>query len=102
MVCAACDGQSKILLSCEGMRIAGTAKLDFYLFDSLANEKILARSKLKAFADDKKDVVKMMISILERVENTVGKGENTGYQYFLLFSQCFPTSLGLLNVGIVW
>ena len=27
--------------------------------------------------------------ILERVENTVGKGENAGYQHFLLFPQCF-------------
>ena len=26
---------------------------------------------------------------LERVENIVGKGENAGYQHFLLFPQCF-------------
>ena len=26
---------------------------------------------------------------LERVENIVGKGENAGYQHFLLFSLCF-------------
>ena len=32
----------------------------------------------------------IMISLLERVENTVGKGENASYQHFLLFSQCFP------------
>ena len=34
----------------------------------------------------------------------VGKGENAGYQHFLLFSQCFPklSSLGSLKVGIVW
>ena len=25
-----------------------------------------------------------------RVENIAGKGENAGYQHFLLFSQCFP------------
>ena len=25
----------------------------------------------------------------ERVENIVGKGENTGYQHFLLFPLCF-------------
>ena len=41
--------------------------------------KILDQSKLKAFADDKIDVVEMMISLLDRVENTVGKGENAGY-----------------------
>ena len=26
---------------------------------------------------------------LERVENIVEKGENAGYQHFLLYSQCF-------------
>ena len=31
----------------------------------------------------------MIISIFDRVENNVGKGENTGYQHFLLFPQCF-------------
>ena len=31
----------------------------------------------------------MMISLYDRVENTVGKGENAGYQHFLLFPQCF-------------
>ena len=38
------------------------------------------------------------------VENTVGKGENAGYQHFLLFPQCFPklSSLGSLKVAIVW
>ena len=45
-----------------------------------------------------------MISLFDRVENTVGKGENAGYQHFLLFPQYFPKppSLGLLKVGIVW
>ena len=42
--------------------------------------------------------------MLGRVENIAGKGENAGYQHFLLFSQCFQTAsiLGLLKVGIVW
>ena len=31
----------------------------------------------------------MMISVFDRVENIVGKGENAGYQHFLLFLQCF-------------
>ena len=47
-------------------------------------------SKLKAFADDKFNLDKMTISLLDRVENTEGKGENAGYQHFLLFTQCFP------------
>ena len=41
---------------------------------------------------------------LGRVENIVRKGENAGYQHFLVFSQCFQeaSSLGSLKVGIVW
>ena len=31
---------------------------------------------------------------MKAVENTVGKGENAGYQHFLLFPQC-----SLLNQG---
>ena len=35
-------------------------------------------TKLKSFADDKLNIVKMMISLPDEVENTVGKGENAG------------------------
>ena len=31
----------------------------------------------------------MIISVIDCVENIVGKGENSGYQHFLLFPQCF-------------
>ena len=31
----------------------------------------------------------MIISVFDRVENIVGKGENAAYQHFLLFRQCF-------------
>ena len=31
----------------------------------------------------------MIISVFDRVENNVGKGENAGYLHFLLFPQCF-------------
>ena len=48
-------------------------------------------------------VVKIMKLLLNRVENIVGKGENAGYQHFLLFPQCFQKpSSGSLKVGIVW
>ena len=30
-----------------------------------------------------------MIFVFDRVENNVGKGENAGYQHFLLFPQYF-------------
>ena len=61
------------------------------------------RSKFKAFADNTLNVAKLMISLFDTVENTVGKGENAAYQHFLLFLQCCekPSSLGLLKVWIV-
>ena len=31
----------------------------------------------------------MIISVFNSVEIIVGKGENAGYQYFLLFPHCF-------------
>ena len=34
----------------------------------------------------------MVISVFDRVENIVGKGENADYQHFLLFPQCFQNS----------
>ena len=70
---------------------------------TLLNDKIFDMTKLKAFADDKVNVAKMMISVFDRLENIVGKGENAGYQHFL-FPQCFQKAsfLGLLKVGIVW
>ena len=59
---------------------------------------------MKAFADDKLNVARAMISLIDRIENTVGKDENAGYQHFLHFVQCFPKppTLGSLKVGIVW
>ena len=68
------------------------------------NGKILDVTKLKAFADDKLNVAQMTMSLSDRVENTVGKGENAGSQHFFLFPQCFPklSSLGSLKVGRVW
>ena len=47
----------------------------FQLLNSVSNDKVLDQYKLKAFADDKIDVAEMMISLLDRVEDTVGKGE---------------------------
>ena len=47
--------------------------------NSLPNDKILDMTKLKAFADDNLNIAIMTISLLDRVENTVGKGEYAGY-----------------------
>ena len=35
----------------------------------------------------------MMISVFDRIENIVRKGENAGNQHFLLFPQSFQTAL---------
>ena len=72
--------------------------------NSLPHNKILDGSKLKAFADDKLNATEKLKFVLGRVENIVGKGENAGYQHFLLFPQCFqkPSLSGSLKVGIVW
>ena len=74
------------------------------LFNSLPDDDILDWSKLKAFADDKIKVTENLKFVLLRVENIVGKGENAGYQHFLLFPQCFlkASFSGASKVGIVW
>ena len=48
--------------------------------NSLQNNKILPKSKL-ACAEHKYSVAKMMISVLEMVENIVEKGDNSGCQF---------------------
>ena len=58
-------------------------------FNSLPNNKSLDESKLKAFTDDKIDVIEKLKFVLGRVENIVGKGTNAGYQHFHLYPQCF-------------
>ena len=50
----------------------------------LGNDKIWDVTKLKPFADDILNVARMMISLLDRVENTVEKGENAGFKSLLL------------------
>ena len=61
--------------------------------NSLPNNKNNNWSKLKAFADDKINVAEMMVSLSDKIENIVGKGESAGYQHFLLFPQCFQSPL---------
>ena len=85
-------------LTCLGLQVLNI------VFNSLPNNNILDVTKLKAVVDNKLNGAEMMIFLCNRVENTVGKGENTDNQHFLLFPQCFPkpSSSGLLKVGIVW
>ena len=45
------------------------------LINPFPHDKILDQTKLKAFADAKLNVTTMIISVSDRVENIVGKGE---------------------------
>ena len=59
------------------------------ILNYLPNDKIVGRSKLKAFAEDKINGTSILKCVSERIENILGKGENAGYQHFLLFPKCF-------------
>ena len=71
---------------------------------SLPNDKFLDLSKLKAFADDKINVREKLKLVLESTENIVGKGENAGYQHFVLFPKMFSKDFfhWLVKVVIAW
>ena len=58
---------------------------------------------MKAFADDNINVNEQLKFGLRKVENIEVKGENAGYQNFLLFSQCFQKASfsRLLKVSVV-
>ena len=53
----------------------GKKQSQTYLFNPFPHDKILDQTKLKAFADDKLYVTKIIISVFDRVENIVEKGE---------------------------
>ena len=57
-----------------------------------------------AFNLDKLNLTEKLKSVKGRVENIVGKGENAGYEQFLLFPQCFQkvSFTRLFNVPMVW
>ena len=58
-------------------------------FSPFPNNKILDSSKLKKFADDNFKLDDNGIKFSKQVENTVGKGEITCYEQFLLFHSVF-------------
>ena len=90
--------------ACQDMRQSEFLTLSPVSLNSLPNEKFLDWSKLKALADNKIKLAEKLKFVLRRVENIVGKGENAGYQHFLLFPQCFQKASisGSLKVGTVW
>ena len=56
---------------------------------AVPKEQILGSPKLKEFADANFEFDRNGGEFSRQVENTVGKGEVTGYKQFLLFPQCF-------------
>ena len=75
-----------------------------YHLNSLPNDKTLNQFKFKVVANDKIIVTQRLKFVLGRIENIVGKGENAGFQHFLLFPQCFQklSFPEVFKVGIVW
>ena len=63
------------------------------IFISLPYNKILVWTKSKAFAEDKLIQNEKLKLVQGRVKNIVGKGENVGYQHFLLFHNVFKIFL---------
>ena len=55
------------------------------VINPLPNDKFIDWSKLKALADSRINVTEKVQFDLGMVENIMGKGENAGYQHFLLF-----------------
>ena len=74
------------------------------MFNPSPHHKFLDWSNLEELAHDKINLTEKLKFVLGRVENIVGKGENAGYQHFLLFPGCFQKAsfTGSLKVGIVW
>ena len=74
---------------------------------TLPDSKILALTKLEAFADDKFSITYITISVSDREENIVGKGENAEKMLvtsiFSFFHSVFkrPIPQGHENVGLV-
>ena len=67
---------------------------DFKNQNSLSNEKSIYQTKNFTSVHNwnrlqTTNVPKMVVFVFDRKENIVGKGENAGYQHFLLFPQSF-------------
>ena len=51
----------------------------------ISSDKILFRAVLRAFEDNKSNVTKIMVFVIDMIEDIVGKGENADDQHFILF-----------------
>ena len=71
------------------MLVTSIFSLSHNVFNPLPDNRILDWSKLKQFADNNFKFEENSRKFSKWVENTVGKGEITCYEQFLLFPQCF-------------
>ena len=73
-------------------------------FTPFPHDKILGQTKFKAFADDRLDVTKMIISVSDRVGNIVGKGEIARTSNFSFFHNVFKRLLSKTHqkVSLCW
>ena len=83
--------------------ICDLVNIIFQLVNPLPYDKFWDWSISKAFADYINITSKQKF-FFGLVENIVGKGENAGYQHFLLYPQCFlkASCSQFLKVWIVW
>ena len=85
-----------------GKAVAVIRCLTFYLiipkFNSLPNDKNLARSKVKEFADDKIKEPEMMIYAFDRIENHNGKRRKCWLPPFFPFTKLFSKGFLYRNV----
>ena len=85
------------------VNVSQNIPLSCMVLNPFPHDKILDQTKLKAFADDKLNVTKMIISVFDRVENIVGIGEIACTSNFS-FPQCFQKAafLDASEGVIVW
>ena len=64
------------------------------------HNKIWDQTKLKAFADEKLNATKMVISVFDRVENIMGKGEIACTSNFSFSHNVFKRAKRCCRVGM--
>ena len=74
----------KLILSSANVFILDQSKILLFgkRVKTLPNDNFLGWTKFQAFADEKLNAPKITISLLNRLKNIVGKGENVGSQLF--------------------
>ena len=70
------------------------------MINPFLHDKILDQTKLRAFADNKLNVTKMIISVFDRVENIVGKGEIACTSYFSFSNNVFKRLLSQMHLKV--